>query len=130
MARKGKLVTNQETSERYDNSGNAYWNTVEREGTGESTLANPNLLQDDPENTVWGIGAKPELAELMIERFTDGNGKFSVLSKMENTVLSQYIQHGSVALVCKSLKISRSSCNTYLARSRRKLKRLLPLLNF
>lgn len=139
MARKGRLLKHQEVgnSSGHSGEGSPYWKHVERFGKRtkegilrESKFANPDSLAYDSANTLWGVGSKPELAELIIERFADQYGKFPILSKMENKVLTAYLKYGQVMLVCASLRISRSSCNTYLARISKKFKRLLPAINY
>ncbi len=139
MSKKKRFVTSQKLglTNGHASEGSAYWDHAERinrrtkEGTVvENRLANPDVLSDDPRNTVWGTNTKPELAELFIERFADTDGQFPILSKMENLVLSYYTSTGDMAYVSKKLKLSRSSINTYLARIRKKFKRLLPLLNY
>ncbi len=141
MPRKGRLVKGQKIGDSYGSAhaseGSAYWAHVERfgrrteEGTViENKFANPDTLAYDNTNTIWGTGSKPELAELLLERFADEHGNFPILSKMENKVLNAYVKHGQAMLVCASLKISRSSYNTYMARIQKKFKRLLPILNF
>jgi hypothetical protein len=139
MSRKGRLLKHQELGEGNGHSGEGspYWNHVERfnrrtkEGLSvENRFANPDTLAYDSANTIWGTGSKPELAELIIERFAAEDGTFPMLSKMENKVLKLFVHTGDINLVIKELKISRSSCNTYLARIRGKFKRLLPALNF
>ncbi len=139
MSRKKRLLVHQEIgdSSGYKGEGSPYWDHAERhnrrstEGTiVENKFANPDTLAYDSKNTIWGTNAKPELAELIIERFADSNGQFPILSKMENKVLSLYLQVGDVKFVTTKLKLTRSSCNTYLARIRKKFKRLLPALNY
>lgn len=139
MKRKGRLLKTQQLGESngYAGEGSPYWDHAERHGkrTDEGTIlenkfANPDVLAHDAVNTLWGALAKPELAELLIERFADERGKFPILSNMENKLLAIFVQHGDVSLTCKTLKISRSSFNTYLARIRKKFKRLLPVLDY
>ncbi len=110
-----------------NNDTNAYLEYSQQDK--ESKFANPDTLEYNNSNTIWGVGFKPELAELFIEKFSK-DGSFPILSKKENLVLSSYIMTGSVAYVAEKLHISRSSCNTYLARIQLKFKRLLPLLNY
>ncbi len=139
MSKKVRLIKHQtlRNNDGHTSEGSAYWDHAEKfgrrteEGTIlENKLANPDVLADDPKNTLWGTGSKPELAELIIERFADATGNFPILSKVENKILSLYLQCGDVKYITTKLKLTRSSCNTYLARIRRKFKRLLLVLNY
>lgn len=137
MKRKGRLVVTQKVGELngYTGSGSPYWdwnakndkrNTRSKEGeNGEYPNANPDVLADDPSNSIWGRGTPPELAELIIERFMDSNGNFPILSKQENLVLKLYTNTGNMDVVCKESKLSRGAVRTYLARIRSKMLRLL-----
>jgi len=139
MNRKGRLLKHQDVGESnaHSGEGSVYWNYVEQhnrrstEGTFmESKFANPDVLADDPKNMLWGNGSKPELAELIIERFADERGNFPILSSAENKVLHIYIQTGDIKIVMAKLNITRSSFNTYMARIQKKFKRLLLVLNY
>lgn len=133
MKRKGRLVVNQKVGETYAHSGeDTYWNHVSTHGkrmadgtTMENPLANPDVLADDPANSIWGQSAPPQLAELIIERFMDKDGNFPILSKQENLVLKLYTSTGDMDIVCKESKLSRGAVRQYLARIRSKMLRLL-----
>lgn len=137
--RKGRLVTNQDTNEIPTSQGaNAYWNSVEsnpdqryiESKTGENVLANPDTLEDADENKLWGQGTQPELASRIVEEFADEHGNFPVLSEQENMVLRLFINTGDMNEVKRLSKLSRSSINTYMARIRSKMLRLLKSRDF
>lgn len=128
--RKGNLVTHQKVSHDNTHSNNPYWDAVAREGTGETAMANPDILEDVSTNSIWGRGSKPELAEIIIERFMGEDGNFPILSKQENLVLKLYTTTGDMQIVCKETKLSRASVRKYLARIRSKFVRLLPAVGF
>lgn len=139
MSRKSRLLKQQKLGHTsgYTSEGSPYWEYVERQNQRtkdgllvENKFANPGALSDDTTNSLWGKGSKPELAELIIERFTNKFGQFPILSAKENQVLNVYLQTGSINEVMLRCRITRSSCNTYMARISKKFKRLLPLVNY
>jgi len=138
--RKGRIVINQDIHELPTNQGDsAYWNYAlnsrERESTEDGEIkenihANPDSLEDADENKLWGDGVPPELASRIIEEFTDEHGNFPILSKQENIVLRIYVTTGDIKEVQRLSKLSRSSINTYMARIRSKMLRLLKSRDF
>lgn len=135
--RKGRVVIHQKTGEAYaDNKNSAYWEHQERhakrtaDGTLiESTLANPDSLEDTASNQLWGKGVPPELATEIIERFMDETGNFPILSKKENEVLRIYTATGDMNITTKETGLSRSTVRGYLARIRRKMLKLVQALD-
>jgi DNA-binding NarL/FixJ family response regulator len=127
---KGHLVVYQHTGvvESRDNE-DAYTKYREREGK-ESVQANPDLLEDSNTNRLWGEGTKPELAELLIERFMDGEGNFPILSKRQNQVLKLHTQGMAVGLIAKTLHIDQREVTKHLNRVGKKFKKLLIALDF
>lgn len=131
--RKGRLVVNQKVGEINAHTGeDSYWNYVSKNGkrmadgtTMENPLANPDVLADDPSNSIWGRGTSPQLAEIIIERFMDERGNFPILSKRENQVLKVYTSTGDMDITCKETRLSRGAVRQYLARIRSKMLRLL-----
>lgn len=146
--RKGRMVVNQhigmideQAHVKDEGLKHDATNTYEhwRESNGEAeepSVANPDNLTDTTENRLWGEGISAELAGRIIEEFSDGLGNFPILSEQENLVLRVYLITGSIDEVCNRVrladgkKISRSSVNTYMARIRRKMLRLLKSRDF
>jgi len=91
----------------------------------ENPRANPDVLADTTENHLWGVGDKPELAQLIIERFADEKGYFPVLTKRQNEVLRLYLLGMDAPLISKELKKDYRNVVRSLKQIQRRFQRLL-----
>ena len=107
-----------------DRDSDSYTSWHERGGT-EPTVANPDLLTDSTENKVWGEGHRPELAQLIIEKFADDKGYFPVLSKRQNEVLRLYLLGMEVRAIALELKRDLRNVNRTIKQIQRRFQRLL-----
>lgn len=138
--RKGRLVIHQGTdiiNEHTTGENNSpYWKYAHASGVDEAgnikenIHANPDSLTNTDENKLWGSGVQAELAERIVEEFADEHGNFPILSKQENMILRLYITTGDMKEVQRRSKLSLSSINTYMARIRSKMLRLLKSRDF
>lgn len=97
---------------------------------GQNPLSDPDSVEFNEANTLYGTGKKPELAELIIERFTDDNGNFPILSKQQNLILKMYLQGLSIKGIAVELDLRKQSVKTHLNRASKKLKKLCKSLDF
>lgn len=109
---------------------NPYSRWREQEGGREPSTANPDTLEDTDSNKLWGSGTRPELAELIIERFADEKGYFPALSRKQNDVLRLTLLGCSVTEVGKHLKIDKRRVSAHLSRIQKRFKRLLQAVDF
>lgn len=139
MKRKSKKIVVQHTDVIISkDKEHSYWNSVmygpdnksSDNKLGETTLANPDSLIDEPENRLWGDGLAPEIAGRIIEEFTDGKGNFPLLSELENHVLRVYVVTGDVKEVQRQLKLTKGSVVKLMARIRSKMLRLIASRDF
>lgn len=133
MKKKSRLVVHNETSVEHTNEksgASPYRQYVESLHAEEPAAANPDTLEDTPSNKLWGSNTPPKLAELIIERFTDGNGYFPVLSKRQNDVLRLRLLGMTVTEIGKELKLDKRRVATYLSRIQSRLKRLIKTLDY
>ena len=91
----------------------------------ESAQANPDILADTTENHLWGEGNKPELAQLIIERFADSNGSFPILTKRQNEVLRLYLLGMEARAIALELNRDLRNIGRTLKQISKKFQRLL-----
>jgi DNA-binding NarL/FixJ family response regulator len=107
-----------------------YRDYLAAEGTTvEPVNANPDQLEDNPDNNIWAQHPLSELAQETLEKlkpFMDERGNFPILSRRENQVYQLYIIGGfKREIVQKELKLKKSTVDTYLERIGKKLRTLL-----
>ena len=107
-----------------DSLSSSYTNWHER-GNAEPPSANPDALEDCDANKLWGRGSKPELAELIIEKFADENGYFPILTKKQNEVLRLYLLGMNSRAIAIELKRNYGNIDKSLREIQRRFKRLL-----
>lgn len=131
---KGRLVVNQHTrntdgGSEHDSSS-PYNEWLNGNNGHEPSVANPDNLEDNNSNRLWGQGVQPELAGLIIETFMDSNGYFPALSVRQNQVLKLYTNGMAVGEIAKTLKLSHTTISTQLLRIRHRFRKLLVSLDF
>lgn len=94
-------------------------------GNTEPTTANPDTLEDCDINKVWGRGSRPELAELIIEKFADDKGYFPILTKKQNEVLRLYLLGMNTRAIALELKRNNRNIDKSLREIQRRFQRLL-----
>lgn len=104
---------------------NPYQQWVEQHNGFEPIEANPDQLEDCPENNVFANRGDTSLATMLIKRFLDEQGNFPTLSAKENQTLRLYTTGKSMEEVAKSLGIKKATVQYYLDRASKKLKKLL-----
>lgn len=122
---KRPIVKFQKTSESFTGD---YTNWLENNRS--TPMDNPDQLEYNDANTLYGTGRKPALAELIIEQFTDASGNFPILSAKENLVLKLYLQNLSITEVAKELKLRKQTVASYLKRCGKKLRKLTKAFSF
>lgn len=95
----------------------------------EPIAANPDLLEDNPDNNIWAQHPLSQAAQDVLEKlepFMDDRGNFPVLSRRENQVYQLYVIGGfKRQVVQKELRLSKTAVDTYLERIGKKLRTLL-----
>lgn len=108
-----------------DNPSSSSYTAWHERGNAEPATANPDTLEDCDANKMWGRGSKPELAELIIEKFADERGYFPVLSKRQNEVLRLYLLGMEVRAISLELNRDLRNVNRSLKQIQRTFQRLL-----
>jgi DNA-binding CsgD family transcriptional regulator len=103
-----------------------YHQWIEQHGyLNEPVEANPDQLEDKPENNFFANRGDKSMAKILISRFLDEQGNFPTLSPKENQVLRLYTAGKSMSEVATELKIKKGTVQLYLGRCSKKLKKLL-----
>ena len=91
----------------------------------EPIEANPDQLEDKPENNFFADRNDTTMAQILVDRFLDEQGNFPTLSPKENEVIRLYTAGKSMGEIATELGIKKGTVQLYLKRCSKKFKKLL-----